>query len=151
MAENSLSHLCGVSFQRHYTCVNPYHLVPEHIDANEDRKGCRYGNAFQCPHVPKCRFTNGDTGLHRPCVSGELAPPLNCIQVHDGSCYETGAVVRDDLSNFRPSTSGSGAQPSSQTHYAGQGPEALQMETDFVENEARARGEFGLPRFRSQS
>lgn len=149
MVEHDLSHLCGLSFQRAYACVNPYHLIGESSDANEDRKGCRYGNAFQCPHVPKCVFTNGKTGLHRPCVSGELAPPLNCVQVHDGSCFAVVPSVKDDVLSYRPSSSGSnGEPPSSTTFYAGQGPAALAAETASVEEEARQLGEFGLSRFR---
>jgi hypothetical protein len=143
-ATGNLSHRCGVSFARHYTCVNPYHLVKEPADANEDREGCRYGNCYQCPHVSKCVFTNSDTGYYRPCVSNEFAPPLNCRAVHDGSCYETGAVVRDDLESFRASDSHTTTIPTSRAEHESSTPEPGSSEAGAIVLEAIQRGESGL-------
>jgi hypothetical protein len=48
--QSTLSHRCGVSFPGIHACVNPYHTMSEAAAPNEDRKGCRYGNARLCPH-----------------------------------------------------------------------------------------------------
>lgn len=151
-APGGLSHQCGNSFPRHYTCVNPYHLFKDPSGENEDRKGCRYGNAFQCPHLPKCVFTDATTGLYRPCVSSETAPPLDCRQHHDGSCFNPGPVVTDDLISYQasdPSYTASGEIPSSQTHFAGQGEAALINEMEDIREEAHRAGEMGLASRRS--
>lgn len=144
-AEGNLSHLCGVSFPQHYVCVNPYHLHKDPPDVNEDRKGCRYGNAFQCPHLPRCHFTNPETGLYRPCVSNDNAPPLNCREVHDGSCYDAGPAIRGDLKDFNPPssaiTSGGGNQSTT--------PEPTSSEAESIAEEARQLGELGLEPRRS--
>jgi hypothetical protein len=144
--DNHISHLCGVSFPRHYACVNPNHLVGEPPQANEDRKGCRYGNAYQCPHVPKCRFTDPDTGCVKPCISDELGPLIVCQ--HGRNCYDLGTMVTDDLISYRPSTAGStgGDPPSSPLSMQAQAD--LEADQRSIESEARRQGEFGLSRRR---
>lgn len=144
--DNHISHLCGVSFPRYYACVNPNHLVGEPPQANEDRKGCRYGNAYQCPHVPKCRFTDAESGRFKPCISNEGAPPISCT--HSSSCYDSGTMVTDDLISYQGSTDSStgGEHPSSQLSIQGQAD--LRADQRSIESEARQRGEFGLGRRR---
>jgi hypothetical protein len=50
-------------------CINPAHLVLVDCKTNQDHKGCKYGCAALCPHMPKCLFTWHDTGCLKPCLN----------------------------------------------------------------------------------
>jgi hypothetical protein len=47
------SHRC----HNHPDCVNPWHIVPETTEENQDRKNCKNGCANYCPHREKCIWT----------------------------------------------------------------------------------------------
>ena len=140
---DTLSHLCSASFPRLYACVNPHHLRYEDSATNEDRKGCRYGCAYLCPHSGLCKFTNKENGRSRPCFNNSNRF-VDCVAEHDGSCVGLSAFTRDDMVDHVPGSSTNAT--SSVTTHAGLGRDALLSETRDVVDEARARGEFGLPR-----
>lgn len=91
-----MRHLCGHGWNgsakrkkgkpglRGRVCVNPYCLVPGTQAQNRDDSGCTYGSRATCPHVPKCRFTDLETGRPVPCLSHDDAVPVcEC----DVKCY----------------------------------------------------------------
>lgn len=145
----TISHKCSASFPWHYACINPHHLRCEDSGTNEDRKGCRYGCVFLCPHKflnEACIFTDRETGAYRPCVNNPLRF-VDCDVEHDGSCLYAAVVTRDDLEDYEVESSS--PQPSSQTTTAGLGREALLAELTDIEEEAESMGELGLGSRRS--
>ena len=64
--------------------------------------------------------------------------------VHDGSCYETGAVVRDDLESFQASETHTTTIPTSRAGHDTSTPEPGSSEAGAIVEEARRLGEYGL-------
>lgn len=89
--DNLMRHLCGHGWNgsakrkkgkpglRGRVCVNPFCLVPGSQAQNRDDSGCTYGSRATCPHRPKCRFTDLETGRMLPCLSqDDGVPPCKC-------------------------------------------------------------------------
>ena len=142
--DHTLSHRCSASFPKIYACCNPAHLFGETQATNDDRKGCRYGNAFHCPHIPQCIFTDRETGRYKICLN-DSGRPRNCYTEHDGSCMAVGVMTSGDLIDYRPSSS---SVADSQSTYAGGNQAELFTEIDDVVAEALGHGEIGLGRRR---
>lgn len=75
-------------------CVNPYHCVLVTAQLNENHKGCKFGCAVLCPHVPKCIFVWPETGRCKPCFNNPDFLPAQCP--HQPSCSHVSGETTEE-------------------------------------------------------
>eukprot|EP00048_Salpingoeca_helianthica_P015270 m.225889 g.225889 ORF g.225889 m.225889 type:complete len:220 (+) comp16822_c0_seq1:438-1097(+) len=62
------------------SCINPNHVCLGSSLVNQDMKGCKYGAAFLCPHLPKCIWVS-DVGVFLSCRNNPAMRSCACDRV----------------------------------------------------------------------